>query len=141
MRHYDKGTDALGRTSQIPDRLIPAPKPPAGENDPSAEPPAILIVPPPPFQTARSMRPLWRDLILKAWGADPLRCPCCNAQMQPAGAVKRPELIEFFLRLYGLWEPEQSGDRLPGGQPREGWSDATSTRHRHPAAAKATLRH
>ena len=50
------------------------------------------------------MRPLWRDLILKVWGADPLQCPCCMAPMKLAGAVKRPEQIEFFLRLHGLWE-------------------------------------
>ena len=50
------------------------------------------------------MRPLWRDLILKVWGADPLQCPCCKAPMKLSGAVKRPEQIEFFLRLYGLWE-------------------------------------
>ena len=24
--------------------------------------------------------------------------------MKPAGAVKRPEQVEFFLRLHGLWE-------------------------------------
>ena len=50
------------------------------------------------------MRPLWRDMILKVWGADPLQCPCCKAPMKLVGAVKRPEQIEFFLRLHGLWE-------------------------------------
>ncbi|MCX6875512.1 MAG: hypothetical protein NTW21_17145 [Verrucomicrobia bacterium] len=54
-----------GRMSQIPTRLVPAPNP-DGPADPPAEtpPPApVLIVPPPPLRTARSMRPLWRDLI------------------------------------------------------------------------------
>ena len=50
------------------------------------------------------MRPLWRDLILKVWGTDPLLCPCCKASMKLAGAVKRPEQVEFFLRLHDLWE-------------------------------------
>ncbi len=57
----------------------------------------------PQMENARSLRPLWRDLILKVWGADPLQCPCCNAPMKIAGAVKRPEQIEFFLALHGLW--------------------------------------
>jgi len=50
------------------------------------------------------MRPLWRDLILKVWGGDPLQCPCCKGTMQPVRQVIRREEIEFFLRLHGLWE-------------------------------------
>ncbi len=50
------------------------------------------------------MRPLWRDLILKTWGADPLQCPCCKGTMKPVRKVIRREEIEFFLRLHGLWE-------------------------------------
>ncbi len=55
------------------------------------------LYPAPPKQSARSMRPLWRDMILKVWGADPLQCPCCKAPMKLAGAVKRPEQIEYSL--------------------------------------------
>ena len=62
------------------------------------------IVPPPPKVTARAMRPLWRDLILRVWGADPLQCPCCQATMQCAGTIVRPGEIQFFLRLHGLWD-------------------------------------
>ena len=43
-----------------------------GEKPTTAKPP---VVPPPPKVTARAMRPLWRDLILRLWGADPLHCP------------------------------------------------------------------
>ena len=50
------------------------------------------------------MRPLWRDLILKVWGGDPLQCPCCKGTMKPVRKVLRREEIEFFLRLHGLWE-------------------------------------
>jgi hypothetical protein len=50
------------------------------------------------------MRPLWRDLILKVWGGDPLQCPCCRGTMKPVRKVLRREEIEFFLRLHGLWE-------------------------------------
>ena len=50
------------------------------------------------------MRPLWRDLILKVWGGDPLQCPCCPGTMKPVRTFLRREEIEFFLRLHGLWE-------------------------------------
>ena len=50
------------------------------------------------------MRPLWRDLILRVWGADPLQCPCCQATMQCVGTIVRPGEVQFFLRLHGLWE-------------------------------------
>ena len=48
--------------------------------------------------------PLWRDLILKVWGGDPLECPCCKGTMKPVRQVIRREEIQFFLRLHGLWE-------------------------------------
>ena len=57
---------------------------PTGEKPPVAKPP---IVPPPPKVTARAMRPLWRDLILRVWGTDPLQCPCCKGTMSRAAAV------------------------------------------------------
>lgn len=98
-----------GQQSLIPDRIIPASKNQQSEiNHPQSEiqnpQSEILLIPAPPKQSARSMRPLWRDLILKVWGADPLQCSCCKAPMKLVGAVKRPEQVEFFLRLHGLWE-------------------------------------
>ena len=62
------------------------------------------IIPPPPKVTARAMRPLWRDLILSVWGADPLQCPCWQATMQCVGTIVRPAEVQFFLRLHGMWE-------------------------------------
>ena len=50
------------------------------------------------------MRPLWRDLILRVWGTDPLQCPCCQATMHCVGTIVRPGEVPFFLRLHGLWE-------------------------------------
>jgi hypothetical protein len=64
----------------------------------------ILLIPAPPKRRARDMRPLWRDLILKVWGGDPLQCPCCEGTMRPVCTFIRREEIQFFLRLYGLWE-------------------------------------
>jgi len=71
--------------------------------DPS-KPIQILLIPAPPRRRARDMRPLWRDLILKVWGGDPLQCPCCKGTMKGFGLFLRREKIEFFLRLHGLWQ-------------------------------------
>ena len=91
-----------GLTSPVPERLIPPPKTvPPPEPPPPAE---ILLIPAPPICRARDMRPLWRDLILRVWGGDPLECPCCKGTMKPVRTFIRPEQIEFFLRLHGLWE-------------------------------------
>jgi hypothetical protein len=35
---------------------------------------------------------------------DPLKCPCCQGTMRRVETIFRPEEIEFFLRLLGLWE-------------------------------------
>ncbi len=64
----------------------------------------LFIVPAPPRKSNRFLKPLWRDLILKVWGGDPMRCPCCKATMKNAGKMIRKEEIEFFLRLHGMWE-------------------------------------
>ena len=66
--------------------------------------PSITILPPPSTQNARALRPLWRDLILRVWGVDPLLCPCCKGTMKVIDNLIRPEEVEFFLRLLGLWE-------------------------------------
>lgn len=42
---------------------------------------------------------------MRVWGEDPLLCPCCKGLMKVAGTFLRPEEVEFFLRLHGLWEP------------------------------------
>ena len=58
-----------------------------------------------PQQPNRTLRPLWRDLILRVWGEDPLLCPKCQTTMKIVDKVLRPEEIEFFfLKLYNLWE-------------------------------------
>ena len=50
------------------------------------------------------MRPLWRDLILRVYGADPLQCPCCKGTMKVVDTFFRSGESEFFLRLHGPWE-------------------------------------
>jgi len=66
--------------------------------------PTLFVLPPPAPKSARALRPLWRDLILKIWGEDPMICPCCKGTMKTAGTMIRREEVQFFLRLHGLWE-------------------------------------
>lgn len=103
VRYYGLYSNkSRGQTSPIPDRII---RPSQPEPPPEKPPPAqILLIPAPPKRRARDMRPLWRDLILKVWGGDPLQCPCCKGTMKPVRTFIRHEEIEFFLRLHGLWE-------------------------------------
>jgi hypothetical protein len=90
-------------TGGSPVRILPPPSPaPQSPNDPISQSP--FLIPPPPKQSARDMRPLWRDLILQVWGGDPLQCPCCKGTMKPVRKVIRREEIQFFLSLHGLWE-------------------------------------
>lgn len=70
-----------------------------------ATPPGILfILPAPEPRSARFLRPLWRDLIMRVWGDDPHKCPCCPGTMKVVGTMIRRAEVEFFLRLHGLWE-------------------------------------
>ena len=67
-------------------------------------PPPSTILPQPSAQSARALRPLWRDLILRGWGVVPLLCPCCAETMKVIDKLIRPEEVEFFLLLLDLWE-------------------------------------
>jgi hypothetical protein len=85
--------------------VLPPPrtrKPPPEK--PQAAATQILLIPPPEKLTARAMRPLWRDLIQAVWAVDPLHCPHCHGALRRVDSISRPESIEFFLRLHGLWE-------------------------------------
>ena len=103
VRYYGiYSNKSRGQTSPTPDRII---RPSQPETPPAKTPPAqILLIPASPKCRVRDMRPLWRDLILKVWGGDPLQCPCCPGTMKPVRTFLRREEIEFFLRLQGLWE-------------------------------------
>jgi len=63
----------------------------------------LFVLPPPEPKSARALRPLWRDLIQKIWGEDPMICPCCKGTMKTVGTMIRRDEVEFFLRLHGLW--------------------------------------
>ena len=71
---------------------------------PNTEVQQVLFILPPPVVSARSMRPLWRDLIQEVWDANPLICPCCQSLMKKMESFEQKEEAEFFLRLQGLWQ-------------------------------------
>jgi hypothetical protein len=66
--------------------------------------PTLFPLPAAEPKSARALRPLWRDLIMKVWGEDPLLCPCCKGTMKVVGTMIRREEVEFYLRLHGLWD-------------------------------------
>ncbi len=93
-----RGLDAkYGRTQPE----LESPNQPVKKENPQ---PTLFILPPPKAKSRRALRPLWRDLIMKIWGEDPLTCPCCKGEMKILGTMIRREEVEFFLRLHGLWE-------------------------------------
>jgi hypothetical protein len=102
---YSNKSRGMNRPAVQP--IVPPPekREPPAENEQKAPPPETdpLLIPPPPA-SAQAMRPLWRDLILATWGADPLQCPCCKGTMRKVETLIQPEKIEFFLRLLGMWE-------------------------------------
>jgi hypothetical protein len=83
--------------------------------------PAELVVrrpglsPPPPL-TLPSKR--WRDLILRVWHVDPLRCPVCQSPMRVIALIDDPRSVEKILRHLGAWHappagPSPAGERSP----------------------------
>ncbi|MCP5551321.1 MAG: hypothetical protein H7A53_10575 [Akkermansiaceae bacterium] len=55
----------------------------------------LFVLPPPEPKSQWALRPLWRDLIRKIWGEDPLICPCCKGTMTTAGIrimIRRDEV-------------------------------------------------
>ena len=74
------------------------------ERNEATPPGTLFILPAPEPRSGRFLRPLWRDLIMRVWGDDPHKCPCCPGTMKVVGTMIRSAEVEFFLRLHGLWE-------------------------------------
>ena len=51
--------------------------------------PTLFPLPAADRKSNRALRPLWRDLIMKVWGEDPLLCPCCKGTMNAVGTMIR----------------------------------------------------
>jgi hypothetical protein len=65
---------------EMTDAKRPEPKEPV-------PPETLFVLPAPEPRSGRALRPLWRDLIMKVWGEDPHKCPCCPGTMSRAAAV------------------------------------------------------
>jgi hypothetical protein len=58
------------------------------------------VSPPPP---AKLPSKRWRDLILRVWHVDPLRCPVCQNPMRVIAIIDDPRIVEKILRHLGAW--------------------------------------
>ena len=58
------------------------------------------LSPPPPLQLPSKR---WRDLILRVWHVDPLRCPVCQNPMRVIALIDDRRVAEKILRHLGAW--------------------------------------
>ena len=58
------------------------------------------VSPPPP---AKLPSKRWRDLILRVWHVDPLRCPVCQNPMRVIAVIDDSQVVEKILRHLGVW--------------------------------------
>ena len=58
------------------------------------------LSPPPPLKFPSKR---WRDLILRVWHVDPLRCPVCQNPMRVFAVIDDSGVAEKILRHVGLW--------------------------------------
>jgi hypothetical protein len=58
------------------------------------------LSPPPPLKLPFKR---WRDLVLRVWHVDPLRCPVCQNPMRVIAVIDDPRLVEKILRHLGAW--------------------------------------
>ena len=82
-------------------------------------PPELVVrrpgVSPPPPVKLPSKR--WRDLILRVWHVDPLRCPVCQNPMRVIAVIDDPRLVEKILRHLDAWHdppPRPPPSAVPG---------------------------
>jgi hypothetical protein len=69
-------------------------------------------VSPPPSAAPPSKR--WRDLILRVWHVDPLRCPVCNNHMRVIAVIDDPAVVRKIFRHPGLWHDPPPVRASPG---------------------------
>jgi hypothetical protein len=58
------------------------------------------VSPPPPVKLPSKR---WRDLILRVWHVDPLRCPVCQNPMRVVAVIDDRRVVEKILRHLGAW--------------------------------------
>ena len=69
------------------------------------------LSPPPPHRLPSRK---WRDLILRVWHVDPLRCPVCQGPMRVLAVIDDPRVVEKILRHLGAWHDPPAGRSPPG---------------------------
>src|ERR1035437_2248601 len=73
------------------------------------------VSPPPPLNLPSKR---WRDLILRVWQVDPLRCPVCQGPLRVIAVVDDPRVIEKILRHLGAGhDPPPRPPRPDGSGP------------------------
>jgi hypothetical protein len=68
----------------------------------------------------------WRDLILRVWHVDPLRCSVCQSPMRVIAVIDDPWVVEQILRNLGVWHdppPRPPPQGLPGAYTYEPCDD------------------
>ena len=69
------------------------------------------VSPPPPLKLPSKR---WRDLILRVWHVDPLRCPVCQNPLRVIGVIDDQRVVEKILRHLGAWHDPPAGLSPPG---------------------------
>ena len=57
----------------------------------------------------------WRDLILRVWHVDPLRCPICQNPMRVIAVIDDRRVVEKILRHLGARHDPPARPLPPGG--------------------------
>ena len=88
VRYYglysNKSRGMAAKNGRKRPEMAEAKRPERQEGPPSG---TLFVLPAPEPRSGRALRPLWRDLIMKVWGEDPHKCPCCPGTMSRAAAV------------------------------------------------------
>ena len=77
---------------------------PTRKHDSQSSDETLFILPEPTPKKKNTEKPDWKSLIKRIWGGDPAICPCCRRKMKNVGTIIRRAEIEFFLKLWGMWE-------------------------------------
>jgi hypothetical protein len=59
--------------------------------------------------------PAARNLILRVWHVDPLRCPVCQSPMRVIAVIDAPWVVENILRHLGAWHDPPPRPPPPDG--------------------------
>jgi hypothetical protein len=74
------------------------------------------VSPPPPLKVPSKR---WRDLTLRVWHVDPLRCPVCQNPMRVIAVIDDRRVVEKILRHLGAWhDPPACAGASAGRPPR-----------------------